>query len=169
MITRRAAVAITLLAPFVRAEEKPASPLQLALQNSKLVYISPLRKDGTESTCHAEVWFVMFEGDLCIVTASNAWRVRSVKSEQGRARLWVGDHGLWYDEKSKFREAPTVDATGRIETDPVTHDTVLAKFSEKYPGGWSTWGPRFQRGLESGERTMVRYHLDSAPSPSEGD
>ncbi len=33
----------------------------------------------------------------------------------------------------------------------------LQKFGAKYPAEWAKWGPRFTKGLASGERVLIRY------------
>ena len=66
-----------------------------ALKQSGLVYISPLRADGSESTCHGEVWFAWLDGSVVIITGRDRWKARAVARGLDGARLWVGDHGPW--------------------------------------------------------------------------
>ena len=86
MLTRRtvlAGAAALLAAPMYRA----AASGKGGAYDSALVYLTPLHRSGKESTCHAEVWFVYFEGAFYVVTASDAWRARAVRAGLDRARL----------------------------------------------------------------------------------
>ena len=89
-----------LLAGFAPASLLRADPGPLgaahrkAMAESPLVYVSPLRSDGAESTCHGEVWFVADGDDLLVVTATDRWKAVAIKKGLGRARLWIGDHGV---------------------------------------------------------------------------
>ena len=62
-----AALSAKLVLP-VRAFADSRTAVQNALEKSPLVYISPLQSDGSESTCHGEVWFVIDGDDLLVVT-----------------------------------------------------------------------------------------------------
>src|SRR5262245_19805902 len=80
------------LAPRARAEDAtfalPADATA-ALDKAPLVYISPLRKSGSESRCHGEVWYFMDGGHVVIGTNPGRWNGRAVKQGLDRARLWV--------------------------------------------------------------------------------
>jgi hypothetical protein len=128
-----------------------------ALGRSPLVYVSPLRSDGSESTCHGEVWFVRDGADVVVVTASERWKAKSVAAGLQRARLWVGDYGVWTRSEGKFREGPTFEATASFEKGAAARARVLASYGEKYPDEWDKWGPRFRKGLADGSRVMIRY------------
>jgi hypothetical protein len=39
-----------------------------AIETSKLIYITPIKSNGEESSCHAEVWFHADGADLLVVT-----------------------------------------------------------------------------------------------------
>ncbi len=148
-----------------RAETSPAAaPLSEAardaLSRSPLVYVSPLRRDGKQCRCHAEVWFAADEADALVVTSAKAWRARAIGLGLTRARLWVGDHGEW-DKSGKtqaFRESPTFLAEASIETSQKMYDRALVLFGSKYTREWSDWGPRFKKGLADGSRVLIRYH-----------
>ena len=79
-----------------------------------------------------------------------------------RARIWVGDFGVWTEADGAFRDAPEYMATAAIETDAAVHAGILESMGSKYADtGWSRWGPRFQEGLVDGSRVMIRYALDA--------
>lgn len=156
---------VAVLAPhFARADSRdPDAALSReareALGSSPLLYLSPLRRDGTESRCHAEVWFAGAGADAWVVTSAEAWRARSIGMGLTRARLWVGDHGRW-DASGKtqaFRALPTFLAEARRETTQAAHDHALVLFGTKYTREWSSWGPRFKKGLAEGSRVLIRY------------
>ena len=132
-----------------------------ALGTSPLVYVSPLRRDGQESRCHAEVWFAGDGAGALVVTSAKAWRARAIGLGLTRARLWVGNHGEW-DRSGKtqtFRDSPTFLAEASLETSQAMHDHSLVLFGSKYTREWSSWGPRFKKGLADGSRVLIRYRV----------
>jgi len=131
--------------------------LQAALAESELVYVTPLHGDGAESRCQAEVWFVEDGGDAVVVTASDAWRARAVDQGLDRARLWVGDVGVWTDSGGAYRKLPGTVASASMITDAAEHARLLEVFGDKYSLEWIAWGPRFRNGLKEGSRVMIRY------------
>ena len=143
------------------ASESELSPaavaLRDALEKSPLIYVCPLKKDGKEGTCHAEAWFVRDGADAIIVTAQDRWKARAVSGGLDRARLWVGDFGVWKDAGGKFKDAPTFDAKAAFVKDPATQARILEAYGKKYPAEWGKWGPRFHDGLADGSRVMIRY------------
>lgn len=124
---------------------------------SSLVYLSPLKADGSESKCHGEVWFVVHDGSLYVSTASNAWRAEAIRKELNLARLWLGEHGVWTKAKDSFKSSPSFVAKAELTTDKQIHAAALEKFGKKYPERWDTWGPRFAKGLEDGSRVLIKY------------
>ena len=167
MITRRTILAGIALAPafplLTRAawagEEATASN---ALDSSPLVYLTPIKSNGDESRCKAEIWFAHDAGHDYVVTPPDAWRTEAVGRGLVRARLWVGDFGVWTRSDGAFREAPEFMATASIEKDAAVHARILETMGSKYAAtGWSNWGPRFQKGLVDGSRVMIRYALDA--------
>ena len=143
-----------------RAAETPGT-LHKAIAKSQLVYISALKSDGGESRCHAEVWFAPDGKDLLVVTSPERWRAAAISKGLTSARLWVGEHGVWKESKHDFRAAPTCVAGAKFEKDPKIHVRGLSAFGKKYPDEWAKWGPRFEKGLASGERVMIRYTPDT--------
>jgi hypothetical protein len=159
-----AGAAAWLLAPGrARAEGVPAAARPL-LESSPYVYVSPLRADGSESTCHGEVWFAWLDGAVLINTRRGTWKARALRDRGlDRARLWVGDHGRWKTglagrgRNEAFREAPSFEARARFETDRAVLDRLLARFEEKYAGDFDRWREEMRSGFHGGERVLIRY------------
>jgi hypothetical protein len=162
-ITRRrflaaaAASGAALWLPRRAAGDEAATPLRAALASSPLVYVSPLRRDGSESACHGEVWFVADGADALVVTATERWKARALRQGLGRARLWVGDFGVWTRADGKWKAAPSFDAAASFEKDLGAQQRALESFGKKYPAEWDKWGPRFREGLADGSRVLIRY------------
>ncbi len=165
-ITRRAllsaagAATALLLLPrttWSRARLALSAAAKQALGASPLVYITPLKKDGGESRCHAEVWFVADGDDALVVTGSDAWRAVAIGKGNTQARLWLGDFGVWTDADSGWKSAPSFDADAKLERDAAAHAHGLALFGTKYAAEWGKWGPRFKDGLADGSRVLIRY------------
>jgi hypothetical protein len=139
-----------------------AEPLPTALlESSPFVYISPLRKDGSESTCHSEVWFGWIDGAVVINTAPTTWKSRALASGRDRARIWVGDHGRvkqMLGKNEAFRGAPHFDA--RVESvvkDEKLIERLLAIYAVKYPKEIDQWRDKMRAGYKSGDRLLLRY------------
>jgi len=132
-------------------------PFQAAMSESGLVYVSPLVTNGKESRCHAEVWFVAEGGDLLVVTNQERWRAVAIGKGFDRARLWVAEHGVWTRANEAWKKSPSADAKARIERAPEQHARALKLFGAKYTESWSKWGPRFEEGLATGDRVLIRY------------
>jgi hypothetical protein len=131
--------------------------MRAALGASPLVYVSPLKKDGAESTCHGEVWFVPDGADVLVVTANDRWKARALGAGLDRARLWVGDYGVWTRSGGRFKSAPSFVAAASFEKDAAARERALGAFGKKYPREWDKWGPRFREGLADGSRVLIRY------------
>jgi len=160
-LTAAASAAAALLLPRpLRAAESASGFTPAAAKaaaTSPLVYVSPLLRDGSESRCHGEVWFVKDGQDLLVVTSPERWRAACIAQGLDRARVWIGDHGVWKRSGGSFRKAPSYVATARIDADRGAHARALEAFGGKYAAEWSKWGPRFSKGLASGERVLIRY------------
>ncbi len=129
------------------------------LEKSGFVYVSPLLASGAESRCHGEVWFGWVDGSVVLITSKESWKARALARGLAGARIWVGDHGrvgrvLGNDA---FRAAPSFEARASQSSDPALLDRLLAVYRKKYPDEIETWEPRFRKGLESGERVLIRY------------
>jgi hypothetical protein len=155
-----AAAAALLLPPGrLRADQAFALPdaVRVALEESPLVYLSPLRSDGSESECHGEVWYVRDGGDLLVVTAADRWKALAVGRGLDGARIWVGDFGQWKKSDGRFKTGPTFLARARFDAAPAVIEAALEAFGAKYPDEWGKWEPRFRKGLADGSRVLIRY------------
>jgi hypothetical protein len=147
------------LARSREAEFRASKAAQAAIEASLLIYITPIKSDGKESSCHAEVWFYADGSDLLVVTKKELWRSQAVKRGLDRARIWVGDHGVWKRSHGAFRKSPSFLAQAElISSDVEAVGRTLKAMSVKYADeGWSTYGPKFKQGLEDGNRVLLRY------------
>lgn len=154
-LTGSAALLLTALGlpRFVHAD----SPATAALDKSQLIYLSPILTDGRESTCHGEVWFVHHDGEVYVCTQADAWRAQALRRGLTRAKVWIGEFGVWTRAGDRYRSAPYLELDGRLETDATVHAAVLAVFGSKYVAEWDSWGPRFRDGLADGSRVLLRY------------
>ena len=133
-----------------------------ALDTSQLIYLTPMMMGGKkESRCHGEVWFVHRGGEVFVVTQHDAWRAEAVRKGLDQATIWVGEFGPWKSANERYREAPRMRLSGRLETDPKVHADLLEDFGAKYAAEWGKWGPRFQKGLAGGSRVMLRYQVQN--------
>lgn len=151
--------ALTLPRLTMAAENPPApTGLPYTIDETALIYLTPLHRDGVESSCQAEVWFVHQGGEVMVVTASDAWRARAISKGLTRARIWIGDVGVWNSD-ARYKTLPTVEMTGDTITDKTMQADVLERFGDKYSLEWIVWGSRFRKGLADGSRVMLRYRL----------
>lgn len=162
MIRRRTLLIGAVAAPAVAIAARTLADAPTALATSKLVYLTPLKSNGEESRCKAEIWFAYHGGDVFVVTQADAWRAQAVRQGLTRARLWVGEFGVWSNADDAFRQAPELMASASLITDAAEQTSVLEAMGGKYAeDGWGSWGPRFREGLENGERVMLRYAIDA--------
>lgn len=161
MLSRRTLLgsSAALLLASIRSHAATPLPqdLRSALDDSDLIYITPLKKDGGESRCHAEVWFVFDGASVFVVTNATAWRARGIEAGQTRARAWVGEFGNWQSAKESFRTAPELFATGSVVSAANEQTRALELMGDKYRLEWIVWGPRFRNGLADGSRVMLQY------------
>ena len=161
-----AVAATPLIARVARAagDAGPTKPgVVTYLETSPYIYVSPLQKNGQESTCHAEVWFAWIGGAAVIITASDRWKAKSLASGHDRARIWVGDFGRWKQlvgHNEDFRKAPLIDTTARFVKDPAVLDQLIAAYEKKYPAEIGKWREKFKAGFASGERVVIAYEPD---------
>ena len=127
------------------------------LVDSRLIYLTPLLRDGSESKCQAEVWYVLHDSSIYVNTQFGAWRAHAVRKGLTKARIWVGDVGPWLSSEGKYKDLPQIHATGSIVANSTEWDAVFPVFGEKYSDEWPAWGPRFKSGLEDGSRTLIKY------------
>ena len=147
---------------FARAEDgkyQLSKEARTAIESSPLIYITPIRSDGSESSCHGEVWFASEGADLHIATSPELWRSRAIKLGLDRARIWVGDFGVWKRSHGRFKTAPTFLAQATlISRDAGLVKRTLDSMSVKYQKtGWETYGPQFNKDLRNGDRVLIRY------------
>ncbi len=149
----------TNLARSREAEFRVSKAAGAAIETSTLNYITPIKSDGKESSCHAEVWFYADGADLLVVTKQELWRSQAVKRGLDRARIWVGDHGVWKRSNDAFRNAPSFLAqVEHISSDAKAVERTLKAMGPKYAADeWSTYGPLFKQGLADGSRVLLRY------------
>lgn len=162
MLTRRklltaslGSAVMTLLPVRLTADAHLAA--KTALTNSTLVYVTPVKSNGSLSSCQAEVWYAMLGPDVYVCAGTSSWRVQALKKGLTRTRMWIGDLGPWKD--ADYQSLPEIDAIASVETDKETLEKVLSQFGSKYASSWGTWGPRFRNGLADGSRTMLKYKL----------
>ena len=167
MVTRRRTLATGLvllaggtLGPLGR--QARAQSLEQAMEESDLIYLTPLKSDGSESRCQAEVWFARHEADLYVVTSSDAWRARAVGLGLTRTRVWVGDVGVWSDSGGSYRSLPRIETVASTVAEADVQEAVLGIMGDKYRMSWLVWGPRFRNGLADGSRVMLRYRPATA-------
>jgi hypothetical protein len=137
-----------------------AADARRALETSDYVYVSPLRSDGAESTCHGEVWYGWFDDSVVIITAATTWKARSPLQGLDLTRLWVGNHGRWkgvVGRNEDFRKAPRFDARAEIVKDHALLDRLLALYETKYPDEIGRWRDRMREGYADGSRVLIRY------------
>lgn len=136
-----------------------ASPARAALDKSNLIYLTPVLSNGKESRCHGEVWFVHHNNEVYVVTQAKAWRAEAIRQGLTQAKIWIGEFGVWTRSDDKFRSAPYLEISGALESDAAVHANLLTQFGTKYASEWSSWGPRFKKGLADGSRVMLRYQV----------
>lgn len=148
------------------AADASVSPeLVAALESSPYVYVSPLRADGSESTCHGEVWFAWIDGAVVLTSAATTWKARAVARDLTRARLWVGDHGRWkamVGRNEAFRAAPSFVARASVVKDAALVERLLVVFGKKYPAEIERWRDRMRAENADGRRVLLRYSPEAA-------
>ena len=162
-----ATVALSMAAPlsawagrYAQAPKSETASLSQALRESPYVYISPLKGDGRESTCHGEVWFAWLDGAVVVTVATDRWKSRAVDQGLHHARVWVGDEGRWkglLGKNEDFRKAPHFDARAEKRKDPELLERLLVEYKRKYPSEIGRWSDRMRKGQEDGSRVLIRY------------
>ncbi|MCR9094840.1 MAG: hypothetical protein NXI30_11535 [bacterium] len=144
------------------AEPAPAGPPPTKLlDESPFVYVSPLGRDDSESTCHAELWYAWLDDAVVVIVGSDRWKATALARGLDRARIWVGDHGLWktwYGGRNQaFRAAPNFVAKGERLKDDALLDRLLARYETKYPAEIADWRDPMRSGHADGSRVLIRY------------
>ena len=94
---------------------------------------------------------------LMAFSARDTWRARAARKGLNRARVWIGNLGVWKSTKGKYRELPSVETQVTVIDNKDEQARVLKLFGQKYTLQWLVWGRRFRAGLDDGSRTMLRY------------
>ena len=161
MVRGLAWLGAALAGPFAaRPVRAGSSSLRALLESSPYVYISPLRSDGRESTCHAEVWYAWLDETVVVIVAADRWKARAIERGLARTRIWVGDHGRWkgwISNNEEFRSAPSFEAVGERVRDAGLLDRLLAAYEAKYPDEIAQWRDRMRDGFADGSRVLLRY------------
>jgi hypothetical protein len=144
MIGRVVPLLVLLLLPLASLAELSDS-LKQALAESKYVYISSTRKDGSLSK-PAEIWFLHHNGAVYVATLPTSWRAKRIGWRRTAAKIAVGK-----------ADGPSFMATGAIVKEPATEKVLLETFAKKYPDGWSTYEERFRKGFQDGSRILIKY------------
>lgn len=134
-----------------------ANPALMALPDSQLIYLSPIKSDGNLSRCQAEIWYAMVGASIYVCTRTDSWRALAPTKGIAKTKIWVGDLGVW--KSADYQSLPSITATASIESDTDRRIAALDQFGLKYSAEWSKWGPRFRKGLADGSRTMLRYEI----------
>ena len=138
--------------------------LERSLAQSPYVYVSPLRSDGSESTCHSQLWFGWMDNAIVVSSGVESWRARCIDQGLTRARIWLGDHGIWkqpFGTNDAYRMGPSLSARASALNDPDLLRRLLAIYETKYLGEIARWRARILRGFEDGSRLLIRYTPDS--------
>jgi hypothetical protein len=165
-----AAGAVAALSPRMLLAGDPSATLgPEVLKNldaSPFVYVSPLRLDGSESSCHGEVWFAWLDDAVLTTVASERWKAVALDRGLEYAQIWVGDYGRWKKMgvvNEDFRAGPSFRAKAEKLTDAALMERLLAVYGRKYPAEIEKWRDRMRKGLADGSRVLIRYTPVSKP------
>lgn len=154
--------------PLVAMQPGSASLPITLLEQSPFVYISPLLRDGQESSCHAELWYAWIDDSIVVTVARDRWKATALARGLNGARIWVGDHGRWKrmlgGHNDDFLEAPNFFAKAEQVGDPEMIERLLTVYSKKYPGEIAKWRDLMRTGNANGSRIMIRYQPDRGAS-----
>ena len=136
---------------------------QKRLDESPFVYISPLRSDGGESTCHAELWYGWLDDHVVVIVSASGWKARAVERGLDSARIWVGGYGrwkTWYGGTNEaFRESQPFRAKAVRSESPKLLNRLLDLYETKYPEEIADWRVPMRQGFGDGSRVLLRYAL----------
>ena len=122
--------------------------------------MSPLKRDGSESRCHAEVWYAWLDGAVVMTVASERWKAGAIRRGLERARIWVGDEGRLKGLNARsqaFRKAPSFEARGALLQDAALLERLLTEYGRKYPEEIGAWRDKMRAGHADGSRVLIRY------------
>jgi hypothetical protein len=143
--TRITALLLALLLAAWPAAADLSPELQKALTDSKYVYISSTRKDGSFGK-PAEIWFLFHDGAVYVGTPPTSWRVRRIKAGRPGAKIAVGKP-----------DGPVLLAVGSVVDDPSIQELMIKTYARKYETAWQTHEESFRQGFKNGGRVVVRY------------
>jgi hypothetical protein len=149
--------AVVVTAPHRLFAQTASNEARMALTESNLVYLSPVKRNGELSGCQAEVWYVMVDADVYVCTSATSWRASAPAVGLTATKMWVGDLGSW--RNARYQGLPSVMAEASIQNDEGATEAALSQFGLKYTAEWDTWESRFRAGLADGSRVMLRYQL----------
>lgn len=136
---------------------RASANLESAMQESDLIYVTPIKSNGEESGCQSEIWFVADGTDMYVCTGTSSWRARAPRQGLDEARVWIGDVGVWTRSDGAYKNLPSLMADVTVIDDKSIQEKALELFGDKYTLQWILYGPRFRNGLEDGTRTLLRY------------
>jgi hypothetical protein len=142
---RAVVLLLTLLLLPALAAAALSPDVQKALTDSKYVYISSTRKDGSLGQ-PAEIWFFYHDGAVYVGTRPGSWRVRRIQAGRPAAKIAVGSAA-----------GPSFMATGSVVRDAAIEELLLTSFAQKYPDRWSSHEKSFRDGFKDGSRVLVKY------------
>jgi len=153
----------------VLAKQPDSSSLPIGLlEKSSFVYISPLLRNGKESSCHAELWYAWIDDSVVVTVARDRWKAIALEKGLNGARIWVGDHGRWKTmlggHNEEFLTAPNFYAKAERVEDKKMIEPLLTVYAKKYPNEIAKWRDRMRSGNADGSRIMIRYRPDSGES-----
>jgi len=153
----------------VLAKQPDSSSLPISLlEKSSFVYISPLLRNGKESSCHAELWYAWIDDSVMVTVARDRWKAIALEKGLNGARIWVGDHGRWKTmlggRSEEFLTAPNFYAKAERVEDKKMIEPLLTVYAKKYPNEIAKWRDRMRSGNADGSRIMIRYRPDSGES-----
>jgi len=153
----------------VLAKQPDSSSLPIGLlEKSSFVYISPLLRNGKESSCHAELWYAWIDDSVVVTVARDRWKAIALEKGLNGARIWVGDHGRWKtmlgSRNEEFLTAPNFYAKAERVEDKKMIEPLLTVYAKKYPNEIAKWSDRMRSGNADGSRIMIRYRPDSGES-----
>jgi hypothetical protein len=138
-----AALLATALDGAARAEL--SAEVKTALENSKYVYISSTRKDGSFGK-PAEIWFLYHGGAVYVGTPPTSWRARRIKKGRTTAKIAAGKV-----------DGPSFLATGAIVNEPDVLPVLYDTYAKKYADGWARFEEKFRTGFKDGSRVLIKY------------
>jgi hypothetical protein len=144
------------------AGKKFAIPSKLVaqLEKSPYVYISPLRSNGKESQCHAEVWYAWLDDAVVVTVAANRWKAKALAQGLDSAKIWVGDYGRvksYGMSNDDYLKGQSFVARASKSSDESLMKRLIAAYETKYPAEIGKWRDKMLAGFADGSRSLLRY------------